>query len=381
MVQSAVLRLRVLSWGLFACAAAIGLSAQGAQAGDLPADMPPQAVDGEAWCRTWVPASYETRSERVMVAPGRTIKRWIPPVYGTRMKLVCVQEAKLRHDETPPTFVNRTRTVTTSPERSVWRKLPCDTCGCNPQECWKKETCPATMEEICEQVCQEAGAIRLHFTPAQYRLVPEKYEITPARCEEVQIPPRFEMRSKRVCTCKGKWKWTRRPVARRLAALQVELDDQSADGTEKGVFEHGELVRYTVRLTHDQGSMAMTNLRVVFALPPELEFVRASVPDASGGAITIKGSAQAAASDVFALNIGEVRTIHVLARVIGVPESHLVQFGTRVEAATGELLAVETESTTLRRGRRSEAAVGASAERAPAGGAPAATAESQPDAG
>ena len=309
-----------------------------------------------------------------MVAPGRTIKRWIPAVYGTRMKLVCVQEADLREEVVPAKFRMRTRTVTVAPERATWRRLPCETCseapcGCKPQECWTKEICPAKHEEVCEPVCVEPSRYRLNFRPAQYKLVPERYEIEPARCEEVQIPPRFEVRTKRVCTCAGKWGWRQRPAPAcpppaptppaaplpppapaPLAALQVELDDQRPDGSQEGVFSRGELVRYTVRVTHDDGSLAMPDLRVVFTLPPALEFVRGSSTASRGGALDLSGEGQRAQTGTFSLGIGDVRTIHVLARVIDVPPRHLVQFAARVESAEGVVLAHETESTTLQEG-------------------------------
>jgi hypothetical protein len=318
-----------------------------------PGDRPPEAGPGEAWCRVWVPAENEMVSERVLVAPARKIKRWIAPVYAKRMRVECDGPAEIREVTVPAQYGTRRRTVTTSQARNVWERVRCGGDGCTCQECWKKETRPAVTEEVCERVCLEPSRTTLEFKPAAWRVVEEDYILEPGRCEEVCVPARYENRVRTVCKKPGRWEWRRNPdcevpAVASLPALQVELIDQLPDHTEAGIFSRGETVRYELRLTHDEGSQAMADLGVRFELPPELEFISGKGVNAE---LEVTGEGQAASTAMFTLEIGQVRTIELMARVIGVPATNLVQLVASVHAPDGSELARETESTTLREPR------------------------------
>ena len=176
--------------------------------------------------------------------------------------------------------------------------------------------------------------------------------VEPGRCEEICVPARYETRARSVCKQPGRWEWRRNPncdvpVAVSLPALEVELIDQRPDGSNEGIFARGELVRYELRVKHDEGSEAMADLGVHFKLPPELEFVSGR---GVGTPIAITGSGQEASSSVFTLHIGDVRVIELMAKVVGVPSSNLVKLEASVQTHDGHQLATETESTTLKEG-------------------------------
>ena len=318
-----------------------------------PGDRPPaEAGPGEAWCRVWIPPVNEMQTERVLVQPARKVKRWIAPVYGKRMKVVCGRPAEISEQVVPGQYGTRRRTIVTDPGHDVWSRVKCgnDPCGC--QECWKKDTCPPKTEDVCERVCIEPSRTVVKFRPAEWKVVEEEYMVEPGRCEEICVPARYETRARSVCKQPGRWEWRRNPncdvpVAVSLPALEVELIDQRPDGSNEGIFARGELVRYELRVKHDEGSEAMADLGVHFKLPPELEFVSGR---GVGTPIAITGSGQEASSSVFTLHIGDVRVIELMAKVVGVPSSNLVKLEASVQTHDGHQLATETESTTLKEG-------------------------------
>ena len=92
----------------------------------------------------------------------------------------------------------------------------------------------------------------------------------------------------------------------------------------------------------DEGSEAMGNLKVVFTLPAELDFV-----SAEGNGVSVTGEGKQANTSLFPLGLGESVTVQLVAKVVGVPANNLTQLIASVQNADGTELARETESTTL----------------------------------
>jgi hypothetical protein len=135
-------------------------------------------------------------------------------------------------------------------------------------------------------------------------------------------------------------------VCRGLPALQLEMIDTALDRSPQGIFRIGEEFLYVLQVENDVGSALTPDLRVNWQLPPELEFVRGR----GDGGSTVSGSGQSCGSSMFVLRPNQVQNFEIVCRVLSAPPRNLVQ--TRAEVVTdgsGQLLAVETESTTLRK--------------------------------
>jgi hypothetical protein len=131
-----------------------------------------------------------------------------------------------------------------------------------------------------------------------------------------------------------------------LPALQLEMIDLDLAGEPQGVFRIGEEFIYFLRVEEDAGSASTGALKVRWTLPPELEFVRGSGRNVT----TVVGEGQSCESSIFDLPPGAIQELQIVCKVIDVPERYLVQTRAEVITADGEqLLAEETESTTLRR--------------------------------
>ncbi len=130
-----------------------------------------------------------------------------------------------------------------------------------------------------------------------------------------------------------------------LPAIQLEMIDVDLQRQAKGIFKVGEEFIYTLKVENDVGTSVTPDLSVVWTLPAELEFVRGV--GTSGGTVT--GSGQDAKSSMFALAPNQVQEFEIICRVIGVPARNLTQTRASVLTSGGQELALETESTTLKR--------------------------------
>jgi hypothetical protein len=130
-----------------------------------------------------------------------------------------------------------------------------------------------------------------------------------------------------------------------LPAIQLEMIDLDSERQKKGIFEMGETFLYELTVENDVGTALTPDLKIVWSLPKELEFVSGT---GDRGA-TVTGTGQTAESSSFVLAPNQVLKFELTVRVIGVPERNLVQSRASVTLAAGNAeLATETESTTLK---------------------------------
>jgi len=131
-----------------------------------------------------------------------------------------------------------------------------------------------------------------------------------------------------------------------LPALQVEMTDKAADGSEDGVFNVGQTFLYRLRIENDMGTDTTPEMFVQWNLPAELEFVSGR---ALRDGVPVTGQGPLARSGSFGLRVGEALDFEVLVRVLAAPPSAWVKTVAEVRRASDNAeLAAETESTSLR---------------------------------
>ncbi len=141
-----------------------------------------------------------------------------------------------------------------------------------------------------------------------------------------------------------------------LPAIQSEMTDKDPTGAEKGIFSVGEEFLYVLDVQNDVGTTVTPDLKVVFSLPKELEFLSGT----GDRGITISGSGQSATSTPFTLATNEVAHMTIRVRASAAPPSNFVQTKASIQTTGGIEVAEESESTTIK-----EAAPAAPGERLP----------------
>lgn len=129
-----------------------------------------------------------------------------------------------------------------------------------------------------------------------------------------------------------------------LPAVQSEMTDKDLQGKEKGIFVTGETFQYVLDVQNDAGTTVTPDLKVVFTLPKELEFVSGT----GDHAVTVAGKDQSAETSTFVLAPNEKAKISIQVKALSAPQSHWAQVKASIQTTGGIEVAVETESTTLK---------------------------------
>lgn len=147
-------------------------------------------------------------------------------------------------------------------------------------------------------------------------------------------------------TCAGCTQRTEAEVdVQGLPALQCEMIDQSLQHVEAGIFKVGEEFLYVLDVQNDVATQATPPLKVVFSLPPELEFVSGT----SDRGVTVTGAGQQASTTEFRLDLNEKVRFEFRVKALAVPPGNLLKAMASVQRASdGAELADENESTTIK---------------------------------
>lgn len=130
-----------------------------------------------------------------------------------------------------------------------------------------------------------------------------------------------------------------------LPALQSSMTDKDVAGEEKGIFDLGEAYDYVLFVENDLGSEVTPDLKVVFQLPDELEFVSGK----ADGKITVTGKGHGAETSTFVLAPpSEKVRIEIRVKATKIPASQLVKVLAVIQTPGGISLAQQSESTTIK---------------------------------
>jgi hypothetical protein len=130
-----------------------------------------------------------------------------------------------------------------------------------------------------------------------------------------------------------------------LPALQSEMIDQDLNHAEKGVFLVGEEYLYVLDVQNDVGTQATPPLKVVFNLPPEVEFISAT----SSRNVAVTGQGHTATSEEFRLDVNEKLRFEFRVKATAVPPGNWLKVVASIQRASdGAELADESESTTIK---------------------------------
>jgi hypothetical protein len=179
-------------------------------AGSTPPPPPPPNVrPGEAWCRVYHPAVWETVTEIKMTRCATTKEVWVPPVFRNELRRVLLEPAK--RCELPVDGV--TRSVETCEEVCPGRvetRTRCvkDVCGCPTTE---TETClvpPETCHNLTDVLIQ-GPSTHVVASPPIYTMEVCEVEVTPGHWKTVHVPAVREKVTRRVCRSPESWEWKR----------------------------------------------------------------------------------------------------------------------------------------------------------------------------
>jgi len=180
-----------------------------------PGDMllPPEAKPGECYARVFIPPTYRTSTEKVLMSEASERLDVIPAEYewvekkvlvteaSERLEVVpasyqwveekyLVKEASTRMEQIPAKYDWKTETILVKPAYSVWKK------GRGPIEKVDNATgeimclveIPAVYETVKKKVMVSSPSTRTVNIPAEYQTVRKKVMVKPPTTRKVEIP-------------------------------------------------------------------------------------------------------------------------------------------------------------------------------------------------
>ncbi|RMF85391.1 MAG: hypothetical protein D6736_17360 [Nitrospinota bacterium] len=224
--------MRTLITALLVLSLAVSVHAAATNGSEL---LPPGAKPGECYARVFVPATYKTETEKVLVKEASEKIEVIPAQYEWVEEKVLVQPASFKLEVVPAEFEEVEEKIIDQPAHTVWKKgrglierLDFATgeimCLVNVPATYKtikkqvlkkpattrKVEIPAKYITIKKQVVKEPAKIRKIPVPAEYKTVKVRKLISPPQEKRIPVPAEYQTITKKIKVSEGRMEW--RPV-------------------------------------------------------------------------------------------------------------------------------------------------------------------------
>jgi hypothetical protein len=191
-----------------------------AQSANREAEFPPNAKPGECYARVFVPPTYKTEtetilvkdaSERLEIIPARY--EWVaekvlvkeaserleivPATYDWVMESVLVKPAATKEVEVPAVYKTATERVLDQPAHTVWKKgegagASARTTDDVTGEVMCLVEVPATYKTITKTVLASPATTKTVEIPAEYKKIKKRVMTTPPEARKITIPAEYE---------------------------------------------------------------------------------------------------------------------------------------------------------------------------------------------
>lgn len=205
-------------------------------AGEVSAELPPNARPGECYTKVWMPPEFKTISERVMVRAQSERLEITPAEYAWVEERVCIKEASTELQEIPAEFENRQITVQLQPGHTDWVVMKDEECepakvvqtshsdnakaddgglhvrghsGRATRDVFCLVNTPPRSETISVQCLKKPACAKQVTIPAQYDTVRRQKLVKAACTKSIAIPAEYQTLEKTVKVCDGRFAWQR----------------------------------------------------------------------------------------------------------------------------------------------------------------------------
>lgn len=198
--------------------------------GELTA-LPPNARPGECYAKVYVPATFKTVSERVLVRDASETIEVIPAKYEWVEERVMVKPESRELVPYPAEFAMREQTIQVSPGHTEWEINEDPNCVNPKKEPARDVFClvthPPEMQTVQSQVQVKPAGVKEICTPAQYDTVRKQKLVTPATTRKVCTPAEYSTVEKTVKVCDARMAW-KRVICDRPDAERVTVNEKGA---------------------------------------------------------------------------------------------------------------------------------------------------------
>lgn len=180
-------------------------------AGELAAELPPYAKPGECYAKVFVPPTFKTVTERIMVRQASERVEIVPAKYDWVEERILVKDASTELSATPAEFAVREQTIQTAPGHTDWEVNKAANCDLPKGQPAKDVFCLVRHDPqqttIRTEVQVKAACVESTTIPAEYQTVRRQKLVSAAATRKVCIPAEFETVEKSVKVCDGRMAW------------------------------------------------------------------------------------------------------------------------------------------------------------------------------
>lgn len=179
--------------------------------GEITAALPPNAKAGECYAKVFVPPTFRTVTERVLVRDASETIEIIPATYEWTEEKVVVKDASTELQAVAAEYASRERTIEVNPGHTDWEINKNALCV-NPKDQPARDVfClvnhPADQKTIQTQAQVKPAHVQTVCVPAQYETVRRQKLVSAATTRKVCVPAQYENIEKTVKVCDGRMAW------------------------------------------------------------------------------------------------------------------------------------------------------------------------------
>ncbi|HKQ47168.1 MAG TPA: hypothetical protein VJZ71_03750 [Phycisphaerae bacterium] len=180
-------------------------------AGELSAALPPNARVGECYAKVFVPATFKTVSERILVREGTETIEIIPAKYEWVEEKVLVKDASTVLEAVPAEYATREQTIEVNSGYTGWEINKNALCE-NPKDQPARDifclvSHPSERKTVQTQYQSKPARVQTVCIPAQYDTVRREKLVSAASTRKVCTPAEYDTIEKTVKVCDGRMAW------------------------------------------------------------------------------------------------------------------------------------------------------------------------------
>jgi hypothetical protein len=167
--------------------------------------FPPNAKPGQCWSRVLIPASYQTKSEQILVKPATEKISILPAKYETVSEQVLVKEATTQLVTVPATYKMITEQIMIKPAHKQLKRIPAqyetitESVLDKPAHTVWKRGAGFRSSALETRIDNGTGEVMcLVEVPASYKTITKTILKSPERVIEEELPAQYKTVTKRV---------------------------------------------------------------------------------------------------------------------------------------------------------------------------------------
>jgi len=173
--------------------------------------LPANAKPGECYAKVFVPPTFKTVTERVLVKDASETIEAIPAKYEWVEEKILVKDASTQLEPVAAEFAMGERTIQVDPGHTDWEINKNKNCV-NPKDqpardvfCLVNHPPASKTVQIQNQV--RPASVKEVCIPAEYQTVRKQKLVAPATTKKICIPAEYETVEKTVKVCPGRMAW------------------------------------------------------------------------------------------------------------------------------------------------------------------------------